>query len=392
MLVRRSVHVAQRCLLSISYVTYTLFGSRSRRNSIDWVVGASNIAGMTLYIASAVPRSYSVVLRPNRFFASTYDLTFHHQFSKAKRVISGPWVLGRLASRARGFIYVGDPYLLEPDGRKAELSFLRRHRRGIVCYWTGSDIRSTGLMKENERETGHPNIASYITEIAPSLEGPQHEATKKRLAAVADQYADAMFLHPHANRNYLTTPVEPFLYLFPDDRFHDLRGKFDNMTIPVLTHAASSPTIKGTQLVRAAIAHLRLDGYLFEYNELIEQNSAEVTAALLRTHISIGHFYGFTPGLYGVESLATTCALVTSASEKLEPFLPAGSDGAWYVTPHDQVYEHLRELLDHPMRTRDLAQAGYEFARRNFSASANAPELNRVLDKVLDKIAAKQKS
>lgn len=338
---------------------------------------------MTHFISLAVPRSLTVVLDPNRFYENRYDITLGPQPNALKRLLTGALVLGALANRTRGFIYVGDTYLAGPDEGRAEFAFLKRRGLGLVFYWTGTDIRSTALMKKLERDTGQPNIATYITETSRELEGPAFENSKRTRALLADNHADAMFLHPHANRNYLTRPVEPFLYLFPDDRFHYLCEKFDDMAVPIMTHVASSPIIKGTQLVRAAITRLRKEGYVFEYNELIDTDNRTVVKTLHRTHISIGHFYGFTPGVYGVESLAATCALVTSASEQLELTLPAGSDDAWFVTSHDEVYQHLRELLEDPARTRELALRGYAFARENFSSNANAPALNQVLRSVL---------
>lgn len=380
---RSAIHAAQRILLWLSYYGHRWLGPRKWRDSIDWVVGPHEVASMTHFISSAVPNSLTVVLRPNRFYDNDYDITLGNRYSTAKRLLKGALMIGALANRAKGFIYVGETYLAGPDEGRAEFAFLKRRGRALVFYWTGTDIRSTALMNKLENDTGRPNIASYIAELNPELVGPAFEKSRKRRAELADTFSDAMFLHPNANRNYLTQPTEPFLYLFPDKNFGDHRAKFDGMAIPVLSHAASSPVIKGTQLVRAAITRLRKEGYVFEYNELIDADNVTVVETLQRTHISIGHFYGFTPGIYGVESLAATCALVTSASEHLELTLPKGSDDAWFVTSHDEVYQHLRELLDDPARTRELALRGYKFARENFSASANADRLNEVLASAL---------
>jgi hypothetical protein len=380
----RLAHRTQRILLTASYWWYRLLDPRSQRDSIDWVVGPHEVASMVKFITRATPNSFSVLLHTNRYYpAADYDKTLPDGLGRVRIALAGPVILGRLMNRARGFVYVGGSYLSSPDGCRAEFAFLARHGRRLVCYWTGTDIRSPALMRELERETGRPNIVSYFHELAPSMAGEAYEEKKKRLAAVADRYADAMFLHPHANRNYLTRPVEPFLYLFPDERFQEVSGKFDEMDTPILVHASSSPIIKGTQLVRAAVARLDAEGYRFDYRELIGVDNDTVVDTLRQAHISIGHFYGFTPGIYGIESLALQCALVTSADERREPYLPAGCNEAWYVTDHHEVYQHLKDLLDEPERTRDLALRGHAYAKSRFSASANGPDLRRVLDTVL---------
>ena len=88
--------------------------------------------------------------------------------------------------------------------------------------------------------------------------------------------------------------------------------------------------------------------------------------------------------MIGVEAMASACALVISADEHEEPYLPAGSNDAWLVTKHYQVYDNLKLLLDEPERLEPLALYGQQWAKDHFSASANTPELLAVLDNVLD--------
>lgn len=341
---------------------------------------------MVEFISAAIPRSLSVVLRPDRYSGGRYDIELRDSPRVGMiRLIAGPVLLGKLMNQAQGFVYVGKGYLLDLDYREFEFSFLRKHGLSICCYWTGSDIRSNRLMHETEARTGVPNISTYIGFVDQRCESDRFDIDRQLTAMVADRYASVMFLHPHANRNYLARPVEPFLYLFPDDRFQGALSKYDDLSVPVIVHAPSSPLIKGTPLVRAAIAHLRLDGYRFDYVELIGVSNDVVLESLARAHISLGHFYGFTPGIYGIESLAAATALLISADEFMEPYLPAGSNDAWLVTKHDQVYENLKALLDAPELLAPLALRGQAWARRNFSASANGPTLLAILDSVLER-------
>jgi hypothetical protein len=380
----RVVFAAQKLILIGSYWWFRLTTPQALRNSISWVVGPTEVASMTLFLSRAIPGSYSVALRQNPFYSTRYDFG-DAQLPKRTflRWIALPILVGRLMNRARGFIFVGTGYLLDPDYREFQFRFLKKHGLAVVCYFTGSDIRSTVLMRAHEKESGMPNVATYIDIPRPHLGTPAHDRDMRSFAEVADRYADAAFVFPQGHRNYLTQEVNRFLYLYPDDRFTEVTDKFSDLSKPVIVHAPSSPVIKGTPLVRAAIAQLRVEGYDFEYVELTGMPNALVMSELARAHIVLGHFYSSAPGVIGVEAMASACALVISADEHVELMLPPGSNDAWLVTKHWQVYDNIKLLLDEPERIEPLARYGQQWTKDHFTASANTPELLAVLDGIL---------
>ncbi len=383
------VQACQRTALRMSYWAHRLTTGRSRRDSISWVVGPDDVASMVVQIASAISNSYSVSFSQNPSYAYAYDHRCHTRDSSPlrwiERIFVGPILLGRLMNRARGFLYVGDTgFLLHgKDQRAFEFAYLKKHSRMVVCYWCGSDIRSTRRMHELEAATDLPNISTYIRFQNPRLETDGWERIKAKIAAVADRYADAMFSNSVDHLSYLTRPTEPFLYFFSDEDIVE-RDKFNDLSCPVIVHASSSPIIKGTPLVRAAIALLRSQGYEFEYVELIGVSNAEVKRQLARAHISLNQFYGFSPAVFGAESLAAGCAVMMSADPAIETDLPPESSEAWLVTKHHQVYENLRLLLDEPHRIEPLARRGQAWAREYASQTGAGEKLNRVLNAVLD--------
>ena len=117
--------------------------------------------------------------------------------------------------------------------------------------------------------------------------------------------------------------------------------KFDEIVRPVLVHAPSSPIIKGTQLVRAAVALLREEGFDFEYVELTGVPHEEVASQLQRAHIVLNQFFAYVPGMFGIEAMAAGAVVLQSADESLESDLPAGSNAAWVVTPSHLSLIHL---------------------------------------------------
>lgn len=368
-------------------LSFRVHRRRVREKRISWAVGPTEIAGIVRDIAHAVPGSYSALLSRHAMYGEDYDWLPPARGPLGRRLagtFEGPWLLGRLVAQAHGVIYVGAGGFLWSVDRDVEYRFLKEHGVRVVCYFTGSDIRSPRLMKELEDATGEPNIATWLRTVAPGYTTDAFDAAKRRMGETATAYADLIFTAQNDQRGYLPDDVEPFLYFYPDEDFAAtppraiLPGER-----PVVVHAPSSPVIKGTQLVRAAVAELRKEGWDFEYVELQDVTNAEVRAQLRRAHIVLNEFYAFVPGVFAVEAMAAGCAVLTRAEEALEPQLPAGSDDAWYVTRHFEVTAHLRDLLsDHTLIAR-YAAAGRDWVRQHALASVSGAQLAAKLDATL---------
>lgn len=384
------VLLLQRALLWLSYRWHKLTLRKSRKRSLTWVVGTYEIASMINQIARAVPGSYSVALEEDPYYDGvlSYDYVITGARGTRKRDwsrrICAPILLGRLANEAQGVIYLGAAGFLEnaEDGRDYEFAWVKRRGLKVVCYWTGSDIRSLPRMKVLEAELDRPNIATYIHLTSPSLNTERSDNARRVLARACDKWADATFSNSVDHLGYVTMPTEPFLYFLPDDRLGDL-SQFDDTSTPVLVHATTSPVIKGTQLVRAAIAKLRAEGRTFEYVELLGVGNDVVVRELRRAHITLNQFYGFSPAVFGVEGLCAGTVVMMSADETVETDLPAGSNDAWVVTQHFQVYDNLKELLDAPHTWRGIAERGLEWASEYGTARGAGQRLNAVLDAVV---------
>ena len=384
----------ERLILVVAFFWNRRAHRRDRRPAISGVIGAHDVASMITQIAGVIPDSFSVTLTAPRYYGpDSYDWTPSPRIVRRKgpigvvqRLAFGPLILADVASRARGVLYVGPGAFLRyaSDDRAWEFRFLKRHDIRIGIYWCGSDIRSTVLMHELERAMGLPNIFTYIGIVAPALEGVAYERSVRVRAILSDDLADIVFNNPTDQTGYVTAYSEPFYYFMREERFTDIDHKFDSLSPIVITHAATSPVIKGTQLVRAAIQKLRAEGYEFEYVELLTASNDEVLEQLRRTHIALNQFYGFTPAVFGAESLAAGCAVLQSADGDIETTLAPGANEAWVVTRHYQIYDNLKRLLDHPETIRAQAVRGQEWARKYCSADQTGAVLRGLLEQVTD--------
>ena len=76
---------------------------------------------------------------------------------------------------------------------------------------------------------------------------------------------------------------------------------------------------------------------------------------LKSAHIVLNQFYAFTPGLFGIESMANHCAVLMSADPNIETGLPQDSKDAWMITKYWEVYDNLKYLLDNPEKIKYYA-------------------------------------
>jgi glycosyltransferase involved in cell wall biosynthesis len=120
-------------------------------------------------------------------------------------------------------------------------------------------------------------------------------------------------------------------------------------------------------LVRAAIRKLRSDGYAFTFTELSGVPNSVVLDHLSRSHIVLQEFYCLTPGILGMEALASGNAVLMSANHRLNSELPEDSDQAWIPTLSWEIYDKLKELLDNPSRIEDYAAKGRDYVERHYN-------------------------
>ena len=370
--------LVQRGLLLLTYVMLWPFFRRSEPQGV--VLGPEEIASCLAHMGQALHPSVTVNLFPHPFYdyAYTYDLSRY----RALRWLMAPCLLAYLTHRHRIFVYVGGHGFLAShlDGRAAEFKFLRARQKQVACYFAGSEIRSHRLLDEFGALHDLDVLTTYQKYSAPGLASQRSEARRRKLAEAADRYAEVIFNPPVDQMSYLTSETHPFLYFYPDEQIRRVPEKWQDPQKLVLVHAPSSPFIKGTPLVRAAVKHLRSEGFDFEYVELIDRPHEEVLASLRRAHIVLNQFYSFVPGVLGIEAMAANAVLLTSADRDIEPSLFEGANDAWVVTPYWLVYERLREVLSTPERLRAQADCGTAWVARWCTQTFSGDLLRRSLN------------
>ena len=380
------VYVCQVLLLQVSYAIFKGLINRSVQRK-DWAIGLDEVAAHLHHISIALSSSVSVCLSKHAFYNYFYDYSLPAKIKQGHlsflvRIIYAPILLGYLCHKVNGIFYVtGTGFLLtEFDGRNYESRFIKSKGLKIVAFFCGSEIRSLKLMEELSAKLNRDVITTYQNIGMPKTSTEYHEKLRRKLANSTDRYADFIFTAPVDQISYIKRPTFPFINFYPDSDFRRNDAKYFEISRVKVVHAPSSPLIKGTPLVRAAIKKLQIEGYDFEYRELIGVSNSVVLDALNQAHVVLNEFYAFVPGQFGVEAMASHCALVTSGDEHIETSLSPGANCAWMVTEYWNIYDNLKKLLDNHALIKHYADNGFAWAQENCSYKNSAARLKAILD------------
>lgn len=347
------------------------------------VIGVTEIAKMIYLYDHLFKNSKTVCLDSNKFYNLKYDFSIVQRQGYSgyltygiKRIIYGYILLAYLACKYDLFIYFwSSGFLLD---REYDFEFLKRKKKKIITIFVGDDIRSPKKLREKLNKLEYDSFLDYVGLANPYYLSDEYDEKKKRVAIISDKYADLCFSCSVDQASYLTSKQYFLPYAYDINDFNRNDDKFKKTNKIKILHAPSYPFVKGTPLVRAAIKKLKIEGYDFDYKELINAPNKQVLDELRNSHIVLNQFYAFVPGIFGVESLANHCAVLMSADPDIETGLPQDAKGAWLITKYWQIYDNLKFLLDNLDEIKKYADAGYNFALNHYTHEKASKYLHRV--------------
>lgn len=358
--------VIQRYILVLSYFFYKHL-MRKVAAKESWVIGVQDVANNIAQLGKILPDSTTVSLIQCNFYSSRYDIALSPSTGISKKIytiIYRPYLLAKLAAVKQNFWYVWRTGFLR--NLEDELYYLKKWNKQIVWLFCGDDIRSPKLYKEYHTEQKIDTYVDYIGFYDKKYLSEAYELEKKKIAMLADKFADVVFSAEIDQISYMKKKVYFVSYMYDEEDLYYSQEKHQSTTIKVL-HAPSNPLFKGTPLVRAAIKKLKGEGYTFDYVELMNVSNDIVKKHLKDSQIVLNQFYSFIPGLFGIEAMGHHCAVLMSADRRIEKSLPQDSEEAWVTTGYWEVYDKLKYLLDNPEKIKYYADNGYQFVKSNYN-------------------------
>ena len=343
----------------ILYFFSIYFSFIKPKNKYFMVIGVDEVANVIHFFKKLFGHTIATInMTPHSFYSTNhydYSLVANPTIHKYLRLIYGPYLLAKLANETDIFMYIWwTGFCID---REMDYKFLRKKKKKIVCMFVGSDIRSYLLRMAYNEKLNLDTSANYL----PS-NNPSHEIRVKKVAELADQYADLIFNHPKDQISYLKSKQIISPYMIPDDYLQYDKSKFKNISKIVSVHAPSRPIAKGTPMVRAAIKKLQIEGYDFTYVEFIDRSNKEVLKILEQSHIVLNEFYAFVPGVLSIEGMAKYNAVLTSADFD---DVVGSSQNAWFPTKYWEIYDNVKYLLDNKEQIEIYARNGFNFVKNN---------------------------
>lgn len=351
------------------YFSDLIFGAyfSIRKNKKDllhrtFAIGVHEIAKNIYYVKKTLENAYSVSSVPHKYYDLEYDFSLY-KYRHSNFI--APLLLAYLSHISDVFVYIWcTGYLVD---REYDFKFLKSKGKKIVAIFAGNDVRSLKQCRQYYASRDMDCDCNYYGSMNPFFDTEGYEKEKMKIMELAERYCDAIFGSNLGQFPYSKRELHPFIYMIDIDGFPVNSNKFKVMDKITILHAPSSPIIKGTPLVRAAIKKLKTEGYRFEYIELINIPNSQVRALLLKSHIVLNQFYAVNPGLFGIEAMASVTAVLMSADPASNPEIPPAGKDAWVITPYWTIYDKLKMLLDHPEIIEHYAVRGRAFVEDNYT-------------------------
>ena len=371
-IINNIIRIIQITLLLVSYYVFNIFRVKKIKDS--WIISGVEIANMLKSLSILLEPAITVCFRKNNFYNNNYNFNKEYK-SKICNILFYPLLLGYLSANYNKFWYIWSKSYLK--NRDDEFKFLKKRKKLIISMFLGSEIRSPYLLKSYIDKNQIDHYINYIQDKTSTDINKENKL--KELCSISEKYSKIVFSFKYCQMSYLQKISEFLPYIIENDNFYSNQEKFSDLSTVRILHAPSSPVIKGTQLVRAAIKKLILLGYKIDYIELQNVNHDIVKKELKKSHIVLNQFYSFLPGMFGVEAMASNCAVLMSADPMIETVLPNDIENAWLITKYWEIFDNIKYLLDNKNEIKVYAKNGFEYSNKHFNKDAVKKQLKMIL-------------
>jgi glycosyltransferase involved in cell wall biosynthesis len=231
-----------------------------------------------------------------------------------------------------------------------DLPVLKAMGKKVVFFLSGDDVRSYRLLLEDLKKAGLHLHARYIEHEMRKFPKEQ-EYVRKQKAQLVEKYADYIFSRPNIAQ-FLTKPYH--LLWLPID-LNTVKYRVQQTDEPLIVHAPSSRSIKGTEYVLNAVETLKKEGYRFRFQLCENMCNEGVRALLTESEIVIDQLLLPGYGLFSIEAMATGNVVLGSA---VAGYNGTSEDLPIITATPDTIYENLKAVLENPGYRVELAKKG----------------------------------
>ena len=204
---------------------------------------------------------------------------------------------------------------------------------------------------------------------------------KKKLMKRIDRclkYADGVILHDHELIPHLPSYYKGKVFIVPlriePSRF-EINTKHDNLTKPIIVHAPSKRSTKGTEEILKGLEPVKTEIELILVENRTQEEAKKIyeQADIIIDQIAIGTY-----GVFCIEAMALGKPVLSYISDEMRASFPI--DLPIISINPDNISEKVRYLLDHPEERKRLGEKGIEYVKQNHDCKKIAEKLMTIYE------------
>lgn len=248
------------------------------------------------------------------------------------------------------------------DDLTAEIAALRARGMSVALIAHGTDVRSPTRHAATHHWSPFAESAS-IRSLDAAAEHNRHVAESLGLPLFVSTL-DLLEDLPEAT--WCPVVIEP-------SRWSPSAPPLLSESVPVVVHAASSPHVKGSDLIEPALRRLHAESQII-YRPLNGVPSADMPDELRRADIVLDQFRLGSYGVAACEAMAAERIVIGHVSRKVREQVKAATSLELPIieSSPDEIAEVLHRVLNDPSGSREIAKRGAQFVGRVHDGAASA--------------------
>ncbi len=257
----------------------------------------------------------------------------------------------RVCFQHNAFIFLAGNSLLPYN---LDLPLLKLMGKTIVVNFVGCDIRHYLPYEEWLHRNG---VQKYSLCMACETRNACNLEHKLKIARRFERYATYLAAQP----GYAQLLKREYKQLYIPIDCSQLKCNTMPNPRPIVVHAPSNISKKGTTYILDAVERLKREGYDFDFRLFQEMSNLEVRRALEEADIAVDQLLSTGTGMFGMEAMATGCAVLGRVYPDIAGFPP---ELPVLNTDPDTIYQNLKMLLENPELRRELGGKGRRYVEK----------------------------
>lgn len=234
-----------------------------------------------------------------------------------------------------------------------DLPLLRAMGKKIVIVANGCDVRHYSATEKQAREDGF----KYHVCIDCDHRDSCSLALNSKKVEIVERYADSIFTNPVVGVLF----KRRFFNILPPIDLSTVSYTFNATDNPLVIHAPTNRSRKGTKYIIEAAERLEKEGHRFRFFLCENMTSKETRKTLGESEIVVDQLLSRGQGLFAVEAMASGNAVLNHATPGLYGYT---ADLPVVTSDPDTVYENLKMVLEDTGLREERARRGRAYVEK----------------------------